>query len=313
MSKLGSAAQGAAGGAATGAAIGSIVPGYGTAIGAGVGAIAGGIGGWLSGSDDEAPKRLGHYDYATNQLGQMAASAQGRYAPVIDPSQLNRFYLDQSRGGLMDTAGRLSGIASGQQQGAGEMAVNAQLGRAAAAQNAAARMARGANAALALRNAQRNQADMGLAGAGQAAQSRMQDQQAANAQLGQIYGSMYGQDANVAAQNAQLAQQAALANQGAYLTQQQLNDARQMQAYQQMLAWDAANNGQQIDWAKFNSMQPNVGANMLQAGGSILAGYMNQQKQPGVAGAAAAPATPQGPVTTPTQVDPLAPYRRPDF
>jgi hypothetical protein len=288
----GNAGKGAAGGAAAGAVAGP----WGAAIG---GVVGGALGYFSGGDDDSAKKQLANYGWATGGLRDIAQTAQGRYAPMVDASYLNRQYMDQSRGGLMDTAGRLQGIAAGTQQGAGEMAVNAQLGRAAAAQNAAARMARGANAALAYRNAMRNQADMGLAGAAQAAQSRMQDQSAANAQLGQIYGSMYGQDANVAAQNAQLAQQASLANQGAYLTQQQLNDARQMQAYQQMLAWDAANNGQQIDWAKFNASQPNIGANMLQAGGSILAGYMNQQKAPTTAPATASsmPAMGTGPVT----------------
>ena len=283
MGNWGGAAKGAAGGAAAGAALGP--------WGAAAGGVVGGALGYFSGGDDDTPKKLGHYDAATGGLYDAALTAQGRAAPMVNASWLNADQMNQSRGGLMDTAGRLQGIAAGTQQGAGEMAVNAQIGRAAAAQNAAARMARGANAALAYRNAMRNQADIGLAGAGQAAQSRMQDQAQANAQLGQIYGSMYGQDANVAAQNAQLAQQAALANQGAYMNQQQLNDARQMQAYQQMLAWDAAANGQQIDWAKFNASQPNVGANMLQAGGSILAGYMNQQKQPTAAGAPTVPSS----------------------
>lgn len=292
MGDWGGAAKGAAGGAAAGAALGP----YGAAVG---GIVGGALGYFSGGDDDSAKKPLANYGAATAGLGSIAGSAQGRMAPVVNASWLNDTQMLQSRGGLMDTAGRLQGIAAGTQQGAGEMAVNAQLGRAAAAQNAAARMARGANAALAYRNAMRNQADMGLAGAAQAAQSRMQDQAQANAQLSQIYGSMYGQDASVAGQNATLAQQASLANQGAYLTQQQLNDARQMQAYQQMLAWDAANNGQQIDWAKFNASQPNIGANMLQAGGSILAGYMNQQKAPTTAPATASsmPAIGTGPVT----------------
>lgn len=300
-SKAGSAATGALSGAATGAAVGSVVPGVGTAIGAIGGGIIGGVGGWLSGSDDDGSKqKLQNYDWATGGLRDIAQTAQGRYAPMIDASYLNRQYMDQSRGGLMDTAGRLQGIAAGTQQGAGEMAVNAQLGRAAAAQNAAARMARGANAALAYRNAMRNQADMGLAGAAQAAQSRMQDQAQANAQLGQIYGSMYGQDAAVAGQNATLAQQAAMANQGAYLTQQQLNDARQMQAYQQMLGWDTGGNNANLNWAQYNSQQPNLGANALQAAGQFATLYGNMQH--GQAGAAPAtassmPAMGTGPVT----------------
>lgn len=303
-SKVGGAATGALSGAATGAAVGSVVPGIGTAVGAIGGGIIGGIGGWFSTPDDPDPgkQKLQHYDQATAGLGQIAATAQGRMAPMVDPAWLDRSYIDQSRGGLMGTANRLSGIAAGTQQGAGEMAVNAQLGRAAAAQNAAARMARGANAALAYRNAMRNQADLGLAGAAQAAQSRMQDQAQANAQLGQIYGSMYGQDAAVAGQNATLAQQAALANQGAYLTQQQLNDARQMQAYQQLLGWDTGGNSSALNWAQFNASQPNLGANALQAAGQFATLYGNMQH--GQSGAvapagqpAAMPPMGTGPVT----------------
>lgn len=186
---------------------------------------------------DAAPPQ---YDAATAALGQIASTAQGRAAPTMTAAQLDPTNMNQSRAGLFDTAGRLSAIASGTQAGAGELAVNRQVGQAAASQHSMAMMARGAGSALAGRNAARNTMDIGLGGAGAAAQAQMQDQQAANQQLGSIYGQAYGQDANVAGQNAQLQQGAAQANMGAQLTQTQMNDSRQIQALGQQLGWDQA-------------------------------------------------------------------------
>ena len=157
--------------------------------------------------------QLGGYDAAQAQLSQLGQAQ----APTAQAAALDRTQLDQSRAGLMGVTNRLGAVAGGQQAGAGELAVNRQLGQANAAQVSAARMAHGANAALAYRNAMRNQADMGLAGAGQAAQAQMQDQQAANAQLGQLYGGMYGQDTAVAQANANYQQQTNMANQQAAL------------------------------------------------------------------------------------------------
>jgi hypothetical protein len=250
--------------------------------------------------------KLGHYDQATNQLGQIAQNAQGRAAPTAAatvagrtqlgaPAQLATGQMDQSRGGMLGVANRLGGIASGQQAGAGELAVNRQLGQANAAQQAAARMARGANAALAYRNAARNSADLGLQGAGLAAGAQMQDQQAANAQLGQLYGGMYGQDANVAAQNAQLGQQAmlqqgamdqqatlanaqagntvALANLQAQLAQSGMNDQQQLAALGQMLGWDQATLQAQLAKAQIAANDKGLLPGLLQVGGQIGAAY----------------------------------------
>lgn len=155
----------------------------------------------------------------SQQLGTLA----NQQAPTVGASQLNASNMSQSRAGLASTANNLGAIASGQQQGAGQIAVNRQVGAAQAQQAAQAQAARGGNAALAQRNAARNQADIGLAGAGQAAQAQQSDQLTANQQLGSIYGNMYGQDANVANQNAQLSQQAALANQNANIQEQGVN------------------------------------------------------------------------------------------
>lgn len=195
------------------------------------------FGGKATAGIDAQPKQ---YDAATNRLGQMADTAQGRAAPVITAARPEGAQQEQSRQGMMDVAGRLGGIAGGTQAGAGELAVNRQLSAGIAGQTSAARMARGAGSALAYRNAMRNQADMTLAGAGQAAQAQMQDQAAANQQLANIYGTTRGQDIGYAGDVAQLQQQAGLANQQAQLNQTQLNDMRQIQAIGAQLGWDQA-------------------------------------------------------------------------
>jgi hypothetical protein len=198
-----------------------------------------------------------HYTSATNALGQLATNAANQQAPQLATGQM-----DQSRGGLMGTANRLGAIASGQQAGAGEMAVNRQVGQATAAQTAAARMAQGANAALAARNAARNTANIGLQGAGQAQQAAASDQMTANGQLGQIYGQMYGQDANVAAQNANLQQQ-----------QTAQNTAAQIQAYGQQLGWDQATINAQIQKAQVAASDKGIIGGLVSGGGQALAAY----------------------------------------
>jgi len=247
---------------------------------------------------------LQHYDQATNQLGQMATNAGNRAAPQAGvtqagytqlgaPAQLATGQIDQSRGGMMGVANRLGAIAGGQQAGAGEIAVNRQLGQAQAAQHAMASMARGPASALAFRNAARNTADMGLAGAGMAAQAQMQDQQGANAQLGQVYGSLLGSDVNQAGQNAQFGQQAmmqqgamdqqttlanaqagnatAIANLQAQLAQTGMNDAQQMQALGQMLGWDQAKINAQIAKAQVAAGDKGILPQLLAAGGQAAA------------------------------------------
>lgn len=215
--------------------------------------------------------KLQQYDAATAQLGQMAQQAGGRVAPQMQAWQLAGGPQDQSRQGMTDVANRLGAIAGGQAPGAGELAVNRQIGQANAAQAAAAHMARGANAALAYRNAARNTADIGLAGAGQAAAAQMQDQQGANAQLGQLYGTMRGQDQAFAGQNAQLGQQAGLANQQAQLQQTGMNDARQIQALGQQLGWDQARINAELAKAGIASQDHGIFPSLLQAGGTVAA------------------------------------------
>lgn len=216
------------------------------------------------------PTNLPQYDATTNRLGQIADTAQGRIAPTIGAMQLAGGPQDQARQGMMDVTGRLGGIAAGTQAGAGELAVNRQLGSAFAAQNSAARSARGPMSALAYRNAMRNSADIGLSGAGMAAQAQMQDQQAANQQLGALYGTMRGQDIQFAGENAQLGQQANMANQQAQLNQTQMNDAYQIQAIGQQLGWDQARINLELQRAGIKMQDKGILPGLIQAGGSAL-------------------------------------------
>lgn len=231
-----------------------------------------------------------NYDRATTQLGQIAQGAGSRAAPQAQATQLGSAWQlaggpqDQARAGMMGVANRLGAVASGAAPGAGELAVNRQVSEATAAQQALGRTARGAGAALALRNAARNTADIGLAGAGQAAQAQMQDQAAANQQLGALYGGMRGQDIDLASQNAQLGQQAmieqarlghgtALANLQAQLAQTGMNDAQQIAALGQMLGWDQATINAQIQRAAIDVGDKGILPGLLQTGGQIGAAY----------------------------------------
>lgn len=247
-----------------------------------------------------------NYDPVTDRLGKIADGSQARVAPAATavqagrtqlgaPVQLATGQIDQSRGGMLGVAGQLGGIASGQQLGAGQLAVNRQVGAANAAQQAFARMARGPTSALAARNAARNTADIGLAGAGMAAEAQRADQQAALSQLGGLYGNMYGQDAGVAAQNAQLGQQAmlqqgamdqqttlanaqagntvALANLQAQLAQTGMNDAQQLAALGQILGWDQATLQAQLAKAQIAAGDKGMLPGLLQLGGQLGAAY----------------------------------------
>lgn len=281
MGRKGDTIGGAASGAATGATIGSVVPGIGTGIGALGGAALGGLAGYFGGGSTakKVDPRFASYDFATDKLTGMANAAP-RAAPTAQGAyQLAPAQMAESRGGMLGVANRLGAVASGQQAGAGELAVNRQLGQATAAQIAAARAARGGNAALAARAAARNTADLGLAGAAQASQAQMQDQQGANAQLGSLYGSMYGQDAQVAGQNAQLGQAMSLANLQAELAQRGMNDQQQLAVLAQMLGWDQAQVAAKLA-ADNKPQQPSAMSQALMGAGQVAAAYAARPPAP---------------------------------
>ncbi len=245
---------------------------------------------WATGGDATKAMPTGptQYNWAQDNLASINDTAQGRQAPQAQAARLGQAVQldggpqDQSRQGMMDTTGRLGAIASGQQAGAGELAVNRQVGQANAAQVSAARMARGANAALAQRNMARGIADTGFAGAGQAAQAQMQDQQGANQQLGQLYGTMRGQDIDFAGQNAQLGQQAMLQqgqfdqqanieNMRAKLAQQGMNDQQQIAALGQMLGWDQTKIQAEQEKAKVGMTDKGALGGIFQGLGGLMA------------------------------------------
>ncbi len=157
------------------------------------------------------------------QLGQIGLAP----AAQVDPSQQA-----QARAMQMAQAQRLGAIASGQQQGAGELAVQRQAAQAAAAQQAAARMNRGMSAASAQRGAARNLGQLATNTAGQSQIAAMQDQQAAGQQLGSLLDSTRGADLSLAAQNANLAQQTGL--QQGQMSQQSMLQQGQMDQAQQL-------------------------------------------------------------------------------
>jgi hypothetical protein len=173
----------------------------------------------------------------------------------------------------LQQVGQLQRIASGQQQGAGELASQRQVANSQAAQQAMARMARGPNAALAYRNAANNQSQLGLAGAGQAQQAALQDQQSAQGLLTQALGTGRSQD-----------QQMALANLDAQLRMQGMND-QQRQAYLQALL---QMNSDQLRVASGQAQNPGQGmlGGLLAAGGTIAGAAIGGPQGAQVGGAA---------------------------
>lgn len=173
-------------------------------------------------------------------MGQMTG-AQGRGAPTAQAAQLgaaaqlNGGPQDEWRARQMGLADQYGGVASGQQMGAGEMAVRRQANQQAAQMMGGANMARGANAGIAARAAARGLGDLGVNAAGMSAQSALSDQAQARSGLAGLLGQGREQDLGLAGQNAQLqqqrmlmqgqfGQQTNLANQAAQLQQRGMND-----------------------------------------------------------------------------------------
>ncbi len=188
-------------------------------------------------------------EYQTGYLKDML----GRSAPTLDAGQSN-----QTRGQQDQLAGMLFQQATGQRQGAGELAVQRQANNAMANTTSAAQMARGANTAMVMRNAARTNADIGVNAAGQAGIAQLQDQQAATHQLGGLLGTQRGQDIQTAG-----------ANQAAQMQQQQM----QLGALAQMLGVDVATLQQDLAKRGIQMNDKGMLPSLLQAGGQIGAAY----------------------------------------
>lgn len=267
--------------------------------------------GGMGKSPDPNASKLGDHSKIGGLIDQGLSTYGNRAAPqagnirVGDVAQGQASQIDQSRygdwrGQQMALAQQLGQVASGQQQGAGELAVQRQIQQGLAGQQAMARSARGGNAALAMRGAAANSAGIGLSGAGQAQGAALQDQSAARAQLGQVLGQGAGQDIGVAQGNAQLQQQmnlqnldarnqqifqqagldqsTSLANMQAKLQAMGMNDAMIQSYMQQLLGMNQAELQARMGQEQAAMAQPGILGGLLSAGGSIGAAYAGRPK-----------------------------------
>jgi len=150
---------------------------------------------------------------------------------------------------------QLQGIASGGQQGAGELAVQRQMANANAAQQSIARMARGGNAALAYRNAANNTAANGLSAAGLGQQAALQDQMNAQGLLSQV---------------------GAAGRQGDFAINQ-LNSSNYLALLNGMNSMDAAQLGGANAAAQANAANQNAFRGSLLTAGGQAAGLLGQR------------------------------------
>lgn len=198
------------------------------------------------------------YQHGDQIQGLINSGLQGRTNTAAP--QLNAGPQDQFRTAQMQQVQQLQGIASGQQQGAGELAAQRQTQNALAAQQGMARMARGGNAGMANLAAARGAGAVGLAGAGLGQQAALQDQQAAQGMLAGALGQGRGQDLSLAGQNAQLAQQQSAQNNQMYL-----------QLLSQLTGMDANILAAQLGQYQVEKAQPGLLGSLLSAGGQVAA------------------------------------------
>lgn len=250
---------------------------------------------WWGGSsynpDPNAAKLQGGAQTAQNYIGQALGGVQGRQAPqatytTFGPAaQLNTGIYNQDRAQQMGLANTLGAIASGQQAGAGELAVNRQIGQALAQQQSAVNSARGASAMLGAREAARQSAGLGVTGAGLGQQAAMQDQANARQLQAGVLGSLAGQDLGVAGQNAGFAQQTGLAqgqanqqttlsNLAAQMQQRGMNDQQTMAYLSQLTGMSTAElqARMQQEAVQAGSYQQGFAGSALNAAGGLATG-----------------------------------------
>lgn len=226
-------------------------------------ASGGKISSWLFGGDDGNKIASGpeHGAQAGSFIQGQLGLSQRRPAPGFESADAAN-----ARNQQMILANELRRIASGQQVGAGEMAVNRQVGQATAAQQAQMMMARGGNTALAARAAGRNTADIGVNGAGLAQQAQLQDATNAQGQLAGILNGMRGQDISIGQ-----------GNQQAQLGQTGLNQQYSLGLLGQQLGYDQAALNQGNTQAALNAADKGMFGQLLAAGGQIGAAYAGKK------------------------------------
>ncbi len=202
-------------------------------------------------------------DYVRQQSQQGIANAQNRAAPQAAAPQVANQYGDRLNGYV----NRLGAIASGQQIGAGELAARRQGQQALANALGAASMNRGANAVGGARMAARAAAGIGQQTSGMSQQAALNDQQAANAALGQ--GLSLGQSGDLA--RGQIDQQTQLANLQAKLQQMGLNDQAQQAYLSQLGGLNQSELAARINQAN----QPSGWDKLLGVGGQLGAAVLS--------------------------------------
>lgn len=210
--------------------------------------IFGGMG--ASSNPNDYRQQYAHQGTIDNTINQGLRDTYNRAAPTIDPA---------FRNAQLQQLGQLQGIASGQQQGAGELATQRQAANAIAAQQAGARMARGGGAGQALLGAQRQMAGLGVNAAGQAQQAALQDQMNAQGLLAQVGAQGRAGDLGVG----QLQQ-----------NQMGMNDQARLQYLSQLTGMDQ--NQLMAAMANMQNQQSQQGilGGLLSAGGQIGGAYM---------------------------------------
>ncbi len=237
-------------------------------------------------------------DYLTGRLN----GVDNRAAPQADRTRVGNVAQgvgaqiamgpqDQWRQRELELADQAQRVASGQQMGAGEMAVRRQMAQAAAQQQSMAASSRGANAGIAARAAARGLGANSVNAAGASGQAAMQDQGAARNLLAGVIGQGRGADiglaqgqagmnqqmnmANLDAQNQKVFQQAGLdqstnlANMQSRLQQTGMNDAASQAYLAQLYGISLAEMQARLGQEAANMAQTGIFGDLLQAGGAL--------------------------------------------
>jgi len=238
---------------------------------------------WDWGAIADWGKQKADYSQAQMQdrgrIGQVINQGLGRVdarqAPQVASQTIATGPQDQFRAAQLGQMRRLQGIASGQQQGAGELAAQRQAQQAIAAQQAAARMSRAGGGAAQL-GAARNMVDISGAAAGQARQAALQDQMSAQGMLTQAMGQGRGQDIGLATDQANLRNAAGLANLQAQLQARGMNDAAINNYLQALLGMNQAEMNARVGLQGAEMGQAGLLGGALSAAGTVAAGYASR-------------------------------------
>lgn len=233
---------------------------------------------WLFGGGATDPKNAQLQDagfmrgYIKDRLGQI----DSRQAPQTGSVNINTGPQSEWRAREMALANQLGRVASGQEKGAGELAVGRQFQQGLAAQMAQQRMARGAGAGIAARAAARNAGDMTVNASGMAQQAALQDQGVARQLLAGVLGQGRGADIGLATSQAGLTQQGNLANLHAKLQTMGMNDQAALGYLSQMFGISQAEMAARLAQEQTAMQDQGIFGDLLQMGGALAGAYIGK-------------------------------------